>query len=215
MASCASCSILKNSHEELPAHVQASAPLTIEPVYPPFSGPAREPAVPLRIYGACPGECCGYGQWSTTEKTTVYVEALDTDHVLLQLPPATDIVGLGGFVYLTRLGTAEATREIRTDWDSETQKHLTIPSNARVAVLDHFGEGIWRTWYAGRIYQLPIDDSREQATQFQDDPYKGMVFVQPSVSQWWALVRLPNDGRIGWINMNESPLIKGVDGCGG
>lgn len=211
---CASCSISKNSHVPLTEALPSTA-LAAEPAYPPFYGPARKPTAPLRINGACPGECCGYGEWSTTEKTVVYAAALDTEHVLAELPSATNIVGLDGFVYLSRLGSAQATREVRADWDGEAQKHLTIPVNAQVIVLDVFGEGFWRIWYDGRIHQLPVDDSREQATQSENDPARGLALVQAPTSQWWARVQLPLDGRIGWILMDEAPLIKGVDGCGG
>src|SRR5687768_8100823 len=35
---------------------------------------AQRPVAPLRIEGACPFECCTYGDWTTTAETTVYKE---------------------------------------------------------------------------------------------------------------------------------------------
>lgn len=181
----------------------------------PYEGPAERPVAPLHLHGVCPGECCNYGDWMTTGNTTVHVAALDMNDVLVQLPPRTSLIGLHGFIHLTRVGTARAARKVMLEWRGDAAGYATIPEGDQVTVLDHLSEGFWRVWYEGRIYQLPIDETEAPAEMPSNDPQRGLSFVRLPRTEWWAAVRLPAETRIGWINMDEAPLIKGVDGCGG
>ena len=179
----------------------------------PYEGHAERPVAPMQLHGTCPGECCSYGDWRTTGTTTLHAEARDAARLLARVPAGTELVALGGFVHLTRVGAARSMREVSLGWNDKTAAHSMLPAHVQVSVLDHLGEGFWRVWHAGEIHQLPVDDSAADAVGQDSDPQRGLVFEHRPVSTWWAQVRLPRADQAGWINMDEAPLITGADGC--
>lgn len=180
----------------------------------PWLGSAPEPKVPMRLEGVCPFECCSYGEWVTSEETRVYADPHDKRRVLDRLPPKTKFVGLDGFIELERLGSARAAKAVNLRPVNGDAAAVTLSPEAQVVVLDTIGEGVWRIWYAGNVYQLPIYDSGlASETWFQNDPEAGLVFVDVPLGTWWARIRLP-DGREGWLDMDDTPHLNEVDGCG-
>lgn len=179
----------------------------------PLMGPAPEPKAPMRMQGACPFECCAYGEWIASEETKVYRKPHDK-RVLDRMPPETKFLGLDGFVELTRLGAARAAKPVKLQSAEAGAVAGTMPQGTQVIVLDSLGEGFWRIWYAGQVHQLRIDNP-ESATEswFAEDPDAGLVLTEAPLGDWWARVRLP-DGREGWLDMDDTPHLKQVDGCG-
>lgn len=167
------------------------------------------PTAPFRIDGACPFECCGYGEWTTTEETTVYGRAGDSTAVAFTLPAKTKVTAETGFVLLHEIGAAVITKPMelwRLDAASTTRP---IAAGDTVLVLDHVGEGQYNVWYADSIYRFdgnafsperaPADMTAELVTKPRPD--------------WWVRI-VTSDGKSGWLWMERTARMEGADYCG-
>ena len=157
------------------------------------------PTAPLRIEGACPFECCTYGTWTTTKQTRVFRHADDTTNVAFTVPSGTKLDAGTGHILLSQIGTAVARDSVRL-YQSHESYRLAAPGDT-LLLLDYVGEGTYHVWHADSVYQtgLMAPSALEQ--------------IQEPLSSWWARVTTPG-GREGWLWMNQTPPLQGVDACG-
>lgn len=167
------------------------------------------PRAPLRVEGACPFECCTYGAWTTTAETALYAAPGDTTAApAFTVAAGTELAVEDGHVLLTRI-EAVALREA-TPLFLGYDETRTAPAGDSVLVLDYVGEGTYRVWHDGTIYQAdgasvlpPSDDP----VATHDDPGEAH-------RQWWARAEA-HGGRAGWLWMDRTPPVEGADACGG
>ncbi len=158
---------------------------------------ARRPAAPLRIEEACPFECCTYGTWTTSEPTSVYRQTGDTAAVAFTVPAGTTLEAPTGHVLLTQIGAA-VTRDTSRLYRDDGSFRTAAPGDT-LLLLDYVGEGTHHTWYADSVYQISLSAQLER--------------LREPESQWWARVETA-DGRAGWLWMDRTPPVRGVDACG-
>ena len=170
---------------------------------------AERPTAPLRIVGACPFECCTYGTWTTTAETPLYAAPGDTTAApAFTVPAGTELDAATGHVLLTRIEAA-ALRDSATLFLGYDETRTAAPGDS-VVVLDYVGEGVYRVWYEGGVYQadgaavLPPSD---EPTGTHADP-------GAAHRQWWVRAETP-DGRAGWLWMDRTPPVEGADACAG
>ncbi|HJU86294.1 MAG TPA: hypothetical protein VJ788_02870 [Gemmatimonadota bacterium] len=163
------------------------------------------PVAPLRIDGACPFECCTYGDWTTTGETTLYEEP-DPESARWTVPPGTPLEAMSGFVILTEIGTAIAGESVRLYTEDGAERRATAGDT--LFLLDNVGEGYRRVWHRGSILQTDavsgfVAEGGLPAAE---------ILVEPR-EEWWALARSP-DGRAGWLWMDRTPRMESADACG-
>lgn len=170
---------------------------------------AERPTAPLRIVGACPFECCMYGMWTTTEETPLYAAPGDTTAApAFTVPAGTELDAATGHVLVTRL-EAVALRDSATLFLDVDETRTAAPGDS-VVVLDYVGEGTYRVWYDGAVYQA----DGAAVLPLSDEPTATHVDPGAADRQWWVRAEAP-DGRAGWLWMDRTPPVEGADACAG
>lgn len=164
------------------------------------------PQAPVRIEGACPFECCTYGRWTMSGPTRIYTRPDPSAPVAHEVGAGTVLDVETGHVVLTSL--ARWVLRSPTQGYVDYQTHRTIPAGDTVVVLDYVGEGIFRTWHEGTVYQM--DDLSPRRGRGANPPAAEQL--GETARQWWARVTTP--GREGWLWMDETPSVRGADACG-
>jgi hypothetical protein len=159
---------------------------------------SRRPPENYIAKGACPFECCRYGDWTVLE---------DTD--LFAAPGASRLVG-------------RAQKETRV-WAVTGEVHLKpepvvvlmagdLPKNTIAFVLDYGGEGSGEVYTQGKVvsvllgyaeYCFRVSSTCWGETLLPSDARKEQV--------WWVKVRL-SDGAVGWTDKADN--FGNKDACG-
>jgi hypothetical protein len=152
--------------------------------------------------GACPFECCTYRRWKTV-RTTVLYERPD--------------------VRSRQVGRALAGSRVR----AVTGEVHTVPSRFVVKkkheqyqpgdilwVYTYQGEGYFKVWFKGRMYQeelifSPYGGSSGRRCEESEQCWGELD--KPLNSVWWIKIKLA-DGRTGWTK--EAEHFSGSDACG-
>lgn len=168
----------------------------------------ERPTAPLRVEGACPFECCTYGTWTTSAQTSLYVQPGDTTAApAFSVPADTELDAATGHVLVTRLD-ATALRDSATLYLDYDETRTAAPGDS-VVVLDYVGEGTYRVWYDGAVYQA------DGAAVLPPTDEAGATHLDSGAAhrQWWVRAEGP-DGRTGWLWMDRTPPVEGADACG-
>jgi hypothetical protein len=155
---------------------------------------AQGPKVPYKDVGACPFECCLYRQWTAKKNTILYKQMSEKSSVAFRVKRREKVTGVTGVVITTEAGTVRALKDFTF-------------SNAKVPVkkgdvfypLTYLGEGYFRIWYRGKIFEDEV---------FDQDFMK--VLSSPD-SIWWVKIK-NRKGQIGWTKLSEN--FDNQDGCG-
>lgn len=157
------------------------------------------PRAPLVLAGSCPGECCVYGDWLTSDITQVYRRANDTTGVAFTLPPRTPLTAARGYVGVDTLGAAVLEADVPMYLANGDPQ--TIPGGDTVILIGYQGEGFYHAWHDGRVGEFSPFDSEGEA-----------VFLRELVADWW--VEITSASGDGWLWMERTPPVWGADGCG-
>lgn len=186
------------------------------------SGTAGEPGPPLPYVfeGACPFECCTYGEWTAERDLPVYpgpnaagspharidsgraFEAV-TGRVLVREPVR---VRVEGPLELVQYDSAESVRE------PADQFRARPSAGDSVVVLSYRGEAIWNVWYRGEVYQTRgLERAFDRSVGARPEEEIGATLERRPVTEWWVRVRAGAAGE-GWILMDEA-RVDGADAC--
>ena len=124
--------------------------------------PPPEPPVPHEDYGACPFECCTYRTWTVEADTEVRSDRRDGAPVAFHVRRGEQVVGITGVVVTMKPGRAI----VREPIVIESPKPGLMPGSL-VYVLSYVGEGVWKIWVGGQIYETEIS-GREQICRGDD-----------------------------------------------
>lgn len=172
---------------------------------------AREAPVAIQR-GACPFECCQYGEWIAQGPIPVFPAELDTTEVAFQLAGQEPFTAITGNVHVRPVGLALVTAPIAPS--PYERPDLELAPGDSVLVLDPVGEGYYRVRYRGEevtvqgFWAAPGEDR----SWYGSREIHGRLVRAPSYD-WWVEVESASGGR-GWIRVgHETPLL-GHDGCG-
>lgn len=177
---------------------------------------AAQPPDSVRVRrGACPFECCQYGEWTAGTPIPAYaVEGEATAAPAFLLQPGESFQALDGNVHVERVGVVEVTRPVRPFTLAERPDQPELAPGDTIYVLDYLGEGYYRVWWAGTAltaegFWARPGEARSRAGSTEID---GRLRVEPR-ARWWVHVRTVG-GESGWIEMREGVRVAGNDACG-
>ena len=161
---------------------------------------ADVPRTPFRDSGACPFECCHYGDW-VAQSSVVARKTEDSKSPQVFLINKGDRVkAITGVVITKKPGT------VRNIQDTKLGE-FTVPKGTLIYTLHNGGEGSTLFWFRGRArwYELYADSIHAGTPEY---PWEVLSLAE---TEWWVSVRT-STGRVGWI-LNPTNF-KGIDSCG-
>ena len=164
------------------------------------ASPVGPPKLPFVDKGACPFECCKYGQWTAGGRAVAYKSQSTGSGQVFALAPGQRVTAITGEVITHRAGTVRMNR-------STTLRGVRVPAGAVLYVLHSGGEGSFLYWFNGKTHWAEL---YAETVHPGSDAYPWDVLSLPS-TQWW--VRIKNErGVMGWLlNPND---FDGMDRCG-
>jgi pentatricopeptide repeat protein len=158
--------------------------------------------------GACPFECCRYGNWTVSEGTDL-VSSPGSSRVVGRARKGSRAVGLTGEVHLTPEPVVVLTAP-------EPDGVLTadeLPKNSIAFILDNVGEGYGNVYTHGKVVVVQTHLSYAKYCFRPSESCWGETLL-PSKERkepiWWVKVRLPN-GIVGWTDKTNN--FGGQDAC--
>ena len=162
---------------------------------------AGAPKLPFTDPGACPFECCQYGEWTATSTARAYKSASRDSGLAFTIRPGEKVHALTGVVITRKAGMVIVRKQ--TNFGD-----VTVPAGEKLYVLHRVGEGEALFWYKGATHsaELYADEVHKGSAQYPWD-----VLSVPQ-TEWWVKVRYQR-GATGWIL--DPQEFRGMDACGG
>lgn len=179
------------------------------------------PPLPYILEGACPFECCMYGDWTAGQRIPVYRNQSDTTQIhfnieagdTFQAPTGNVIVSEPGIVGVHKSYELYGYYSPANNTYRKKPVRNSISEGDTLFVLDYMGEGFWNVWYQGEIYQ---EDGMEwRFGRYPENRSADEVratFLKHPETEWWVKIRT-QDKKEGWILMKNIE-VSGHDGCG-
>lgn len=170
----------------------------------PINGHSSQTAPPALFIdkGACPFECCSYGEWETVKTSTAYARPDDGAKQVGRFLAGEKVTALTGEVH-TIAGHFIVKKE-----------HKSYKPGDVLWVYTYLGEGHFKVWHQGKMYIESLIFS----------PYGGGPGKRCEASKscwgelqsehkstWWVKIK-SEEGWIGWTH--EAENFKGADKCG-
>lgn len=148
--------------------------------------------------GACPFECCRYGQWTVRRPVTLYSEP-DGKPVELLLKTGQRVTAMTGEVRLKPI-------PVRTFFP--TQGEILY-------LLDYTGEGFGNVWRQGKVENRSVTGARRMCSFPEAECWGEFLTPVPSeklsFGVWWVKIQTV-DGMIAWVQGADG--FSGADACG-
>lgn len=164
---------------------------------------AKLPEGALMRRGACPFECCVYGEWRAESAIPLVPRPAETPSAgSSTLEPGAAFQADSGHVRVTGLALVAV-----TEWVAPMPQRRLEPGDTLV-LLDYVGEGFHSAWLDGEFVE--VSDFWSSAT----DRPRGEVIGEHS-SEWWVHAT-SSSGTSGWFRADAPGVeIAGADACGG
>jgi hypothetical protein len=170
---------------------------------------AETPKVPYHDWGACPFECCTYGEWRTLRMVIAHQKLTESSPESFRVAAGEHVRGITGVVITKRYGIVEILQPVHLGLTSRGgPPELSLQPKELIYTLHHEGEGTTRFWYRGKTY---FDQVSRPDGWFGAFPHESEIKVisQPQYS-WWVKIRGKN-GATGWTSNTDA--FAGMDQC--
>ncbi|NJN47976.1 MAG: hypothetical protein HC808_17530 [Candidatus Competibacteraceae bacterium] len=153
--------------------------------------------------GACPFECCTYGDWIVLEETKLYDQP-DGTQAVAALERCEKVQGVTGEVHV-RPNPVEVIKAMVDDignrFEPGDQFYLLTPQ----------GEGFFKAWANGVLFDVDgvFILSKEDCEANINDCW-AVYQNEPSEDPWWVQVKT-SSGETGWTRQSH---FDGQDSCG-
>lgn len=175
---------------------------------------ARVDSAVFTRWGACPFECCLYGNWLAEGPVIVRSEPDSAGDILATVPAGERLPTDTGFVRITSAQLVVVTAPVLADRQLPGERWASRPDTLApgdtLLVLEYLGEGYWILAGEDVLYSAEQFWPGEDGWQPHDGA-KGRT-VGTHRAEWWAHVTTERGVR-GWIDAYGSEL-GSVDGCG-
>jgi hypothetical protein len=163
------------------------------------------PPLPYEDWGACPFECCQYGEWTALSEIPIYASRNAKTSPIATLRKGVKVFAKTGVVITTKAGEVELLEEKTLGEGREPR--VVVPKGGRIYPLRYLGEGYEKFWYDGAIYSAFIGVAEPGRV------YEGFRVLRRWEDDWWVSVST-RDGRKGWVLMTRKTRFDGTDRCG-
>jgi hypothetical protein len=161
---------------------------------------AQTPPATFESWGVCPFECCTYREWTVDSDIPVHQDRNDQSPVVFHLRRGESVKGITGVVITEHPAAIRINRELRDGFiEGNREPQLSFKRGDVVYMLTPLGEGSYRFWYKGKVYQSGIDLAAMPGVEG-----KTMKLT------WWKQVR-NKAGKVGWT---KSEKFGNIDACG-
>lgn len=190
--------------------LEGNTPRPPDPV-PPFVGPIPEPPPELgSVYvdvGACPHECCTYGQWTAMRSVVLY-DAIGSSQPVATVGPGEEVAAETGEVHTTPQPIRVLVEHTLADASSPPK---TVRPGDVVWGLTTLGEGFVTIWHDGAVYRdSALFRFEGNCAEPTTEGCWGEALA-PLHGTWWVKVR-KLDGSTGFTNEPDSFDGRGL-GC--
>lgn len=162
------------------------------------------PTVPHVVHGACPFECCHYGDWTVHNDVALRATYAPNAPVVGKVASNTVVRADSGLVILDTIGLVAVNATV-TDADGGWD----FARGDTILVLDYQGEGYYEAWLRGHAISV---------TSFWNESGRsGARMLRPPHQMWWThfTAAARGDTVRGWVHMNDTLRVSGADACGG
>lgn len=149
--------------------------------------------------GACPYECCTYGEWLVNEDTILFEEKDVETEMISSLGSGEKVNAITGDVHVRPL-------KLIVEKDSGAHK-----KGETIWLLNYLGEGLYRAWKDSNFIRLDLAFSPYQEMNCSQNSDCWASLEGEYSSTWWAKIRTQT-GLVGWSNQPGNFAHKG--GCG-
>jgi hypothetical protein len=163
------------------------------------------PPLPHADWGACPFECCKYGEWTALSEMPIYASRDAKKPPIATLRKGEKVFVKTGVVITTKAGEVELLEEKTIG--NGPRGRVTVPKGGRIYPLHYLGEGFELFWYQGRPYADFIGASEPGQV------YSGFRVIDRWEDEWWLSVST-RDGRKGWVLRNRAAKFDAPRSCG-
>jgi hypothetical protein len=160
------------------------------------------PPLELVDDGACPSECCRYGEWTTIRAVKVFARPASDSPVIATIAAQTPVKTLTGRV-LTRRGEFVVKK-----------RYGQYSPGDILFVYTYLGEGFFKVWFRERWYEEDLLFSPyggTAGTRCTDGDECWGELRRKHASTWWVKLALQN-GKTGWARNDRSFTSK--EACG-
>jgi hypothetical protein len=152
--------------------------------------------------GACPFECCVYGEWRSDSAIPLLAEPLNDAPAVDTLRPTERFRARTGYVEVLGPSIVVVTDTVPND---SGRGFAFVPGDT-VVVLDYVGESFWNVWHDGSVHEVSAFWGAEVGSP------KG-IYYGDYRREWWVNAESPR-GRSGWFRADLDVQLSGVDACG-
>jgi hypothetical protein len=151
--------------------------------------------------GACPFECCMYGDWAVSADAPIRPQPRKDVQPAFQLAANQRFKADSGHVAITKHLLVILSDTV----DQRPYAKLFLPGDT-LLVLDHVGEGHFNVWTKGQVVEV-------EGFWGAEAPRLVSEMVGEYGSEWWVHITMP-DGRTGWLLVEPPMRLIGADKCG-
>lgn len=161
-----------------------------------------KPALPFYDVGACPFDCCSYGNWSANSATALRADHDDSAPVIASVQAGEDVLGVTGAVITSKAGRVKIERETIFSVENSKEEIMLRPGDV-IYFLRYVGEGFDKFFFEG-LYLIGRTDIKRAGKG------ESWQVIDLPVWTWWAKIRR-NNGETGWTR--EVDHFDHIDAC--
>lgn len=158
------------------------------------------PPIPYIDNGACPFECCEYGNWMVDKTITIYKEPDTNSKEMGQYKKGDNINAVTGFTNTEKPGKAVVIKPHKSE-----ANNISYSTGDVLWVYRYMGEGFNKVWYKGEMYEEEILYDCDI-----NEDYCWLDMEEEDQTTWWVMIK-DTDGNIVWANETEN--LSNNDAC--
>lgn len=168
------------------------------------------PLAPYVARGACPYECCSFGEWTALGPIPVHLSERDRE-VAYELPAGTTFRALRGNVHVDTIGmlaVVDTMAAFRYSEEDDDWIDVHFETGDTLEILDYLGEGYHHVRHDCTDWTV-IEHA--WGPSGPDHEPSGVLLREPR-AEWWVEIET-DEGARGWVEVTSHDMVTGIYGC--